>query len=73
MITDQLRELLNAAPFIPFTIHLSDGKSVRIDHPDFVAFSRTGGVLSVSDEGDRFIWVHLRQITRLEGQAAAEV
>jgi len=73
MITEQLRELLNVAPFRPFAIHLSDGSKVTIDHPDFVAFSRTGSVLSVGVEGDHFVWVHIRQITRLEGQAPAEV
>jgi hypothetical protein len=33
----RIRDLLHAAPFQPFTIHMADGKSYRIEHPDFVA------------------------------------
>ena len=67
MIADQLHELLDAAPFHPFTVSQSDGKSVTIDHPDFAMFSRSGQTLMVNVEGDRWVWLNLPQITRIEG------
>jgi hypothetical protein len=32
----RIRELLHAVPFRPFVIRMADGRSYRIDHPDFV-------------------------------------
>lgn len=36
--------------FLPFTLHLSDGRSFFIPHRDFIAIGR--GVVSVIDERD---------------------
>lgn len=33
---DSIRELIHAVPFLPFTIHMVDGRKFRIEHPDFV-------------------------------------
>lgn len=30
---------MQQVPFCPFTIHLADGRSYRIEHPDFVLAS----------------------------------
>jgi hypothetical protein len=32
----RIRNLLHATPFRPFTIHMADGKTYLVDHPDFV-------------------------------------
>jgi hypothetical protein len=40
MDVKQLRELYEAAPFQPFDIVLPNGSKVKIDHPEFMAFSR---------------------------------
>jgi hypothetical protein len=32
----RIRDLLHASPFRPFTIHMADGKTYTVDHPDFV-------------------------------------
>jgi len=37
--------------FQPFVIHLSDGRSFKVPHPDFIAVGR--GVLVLVDEQDR--------------------
>src|SRR5436305_11213941 len=34
---EQLRATQKAQPFLPFTLHLSDVRSCRIDHPDFIS------------------------------------
>lgn len=44
-----VRERL-AQRFVPFFIHLTDGRKFRIPHPDFIAVGR--GVVSVIDSRD---------------------
>ena len=38
MTISQLREAIRKAPFEPFTICLTDGRSFRVRHPECVAF-----------------------------------
>ena len=33
---EQLRELVHAVPFVPFSIILPNGRSVKVPHPDFI-------------------------------------
>ncbi len=35
MRAQEIRELLNATPFVPFNLHLSDGHTVEVKHQDF--------------------------------------
>ena len=37
--------------FEPFTVHLSDGRSFKVRHPDFIAVDR--GIIVMVDEKDR--------------------
>jgi hypothetical protein len=46
-MTDDVRKLLHAEPFVPFVIRTSDGKQYRVKHPDFVAISPKGGRITV--------------------------
>jgi hypothetical protein len=46
-MTDEVRKLLHAEPFLPFTIRTSDGKQYRVKHPDYVAISPKGGRITV--------------------------
>lgn len=41
MVTD-IRKLMHAVPFVPFTIHLADGGQVRVPTMDHVAIAPTG-------------------------------
>jgi hypothetical protein len=36
MISDQLREVLHARPFQPFTAYLADGRKLTVDHPELM-------------------------------------
>ena len=46
-----IREALQARPFRPFTIRLTDGRSLPVPHPDFVAIAgRTVLVTSPSQD-----------------------
>ena len=46
-MTDEVRRLMNADPFVPFVIKTSDGKQYRVKHPDYVAISPKGGRITV--------------------------
>jgi hypothetical protein len=37
-----LRELLAADPFRPFVVCLTDGRKLRVDHPDFLLITPSG-------------------------------
>jgi len=40
MRLDDFRQLVHAQPFKPFRLHLADGKSLRVPHPDFMLVAR---------------------------------
>ena len=46
-MTDEVRKLMNAEPFVPFVIKTSDGKQYRVKHPDYVAITPRGGRIVV--------------------------
>lgn len=45
-----IRERLRQTPFTPFDLCLSDGRRIRVEHPDFVALG--GSVVLVTDLND---------------------
>ncbi len=64
---------MHAAPFVPFTIHMTDGQSYLVDHPDFVTLSKGGDTLVINTQGERFAWVDLRLASRIEGARVDKV
>ena len=51
MTGEKVRELWRATPFQPFTMHLGDGRSFHVPHPEFFGMTR-GGRLAVVMHGD---------------------
>jgi hypothetical protein len=49
MRADDLREARRAQPFIPFTIHLADGRKFTVIHPDFLWVAPKGRFAIVAD------------------------
>jgi hypothetical protein len=47
MTNEQLRKMHSAQPFRPFDIHLADGRSLPVDHPEFLSQSPTGRTIAV--------------------------
>jgi hypothetical protein len=66
MTADQVKTLLHAAPFEPFSVHLADGKSYLIDHPDFAMLTRGGRIMVVAIADDAAAHVDLMLATRVE-------
>jgi len=69
MTADQLRDIKNKTPFKPFTIHMSDGKEIRIEDPESLVLPRDWSTDAiVTMPRGRFAFVYLRNITHVTGQ-----
>ena len=56
MNVQEIRDLYSAAPFEPFEMVLTNGATVRVDHPEFLFFSpdyRTVHVYETDGSGKR--------------------
>jgi hypothetical protein len=70
MTIEQLRNAHRALPFRPFTIHLADGRSFFVRHPDYLSHSPTGRTIVVYGEGENFSILDLLLVTELEFHGA---
>lgn len=72
MSQQDLLEVLRHRPFQPFRIHLSDGSTYEIRHPEMLIVGRTKALVFFPPAGmslpamDRYEAVSLLHITRLE-------
>ena len=46
-----LRERIKAIPFLPFTVHVADGRSFPVPHPDHILVTSKGLVVIEGDDG----------------------
>ena len=68
----ELRHLLHATPFRPFTVYLASEKAFAVPHTDFAALSPAGRTLIVFRKEDgAFDILDVPLIARLEVQEAA--
>jgi len=65
MTMQEFRKMLRAQPFRPFDIYLADGRSVSVDHPEFVGEAPSGRTISVGTV-DGFEIVDLLLVTSLK-------
>ena len=66
MTIKEIRNLYEARPFQPFIIHLADGRTIPVDHPEFLASSPSGRTIIVYRQDDSFNIVDLLLVTDLE-------
>lgn len=66
MTVQQLRAAHRAAPFQPFTVHMADGRSFHVPHPDFLFMSPTGRTVIIFQENEEFSILDLRLMTEIE-------
>jgi hypothetical protein len=71
MRAEDLRELLNARPFVPLRIHMSDGQTFDIRHPELVLVLRSRFVIGVPSDPstgilDRLEHCSLLHVVRVE-------
>ena len=56
-------------PFVPFTVHVADGKTIVVRHPDYATLTQGGRMFFVNTKDDDFEWVDVFLITRVESTA----
>ena len=66
MTVEQLKNTQHAQPFRPFTIHMADGRSFFVKHPDFMARSPSGRTVIVYGDDDGHIILDMLLVTALE-------
>lgn len=66
MTADQIRKLSEAVPFQPFRVHMANGRSLDVPHPDFMHLSPTGRRLVVESLDDSFEIVDVLLVTSVE-------
>ena len=66
MTVQQLRAALRAVPFRPFEIHMADGRSFHVPHPDFLLMTPSGGTAFACGEDDDFSILDLLLMTVIE-------
>ena len=74
MTIDGLKQWIEAAPFRPFAMRLSNGREIRVRHPELLARSPSGRTVLVYTSGDAFEMVdllHVASIVRTNGKRRA--
>jgi hypothetical protein len=66
MKIESLRELHEARPFRPFSIHMADGRTLPIPHNEFLAYDPDGAMAVVLRTNGSFSILDLDLITELE-------
>lgn len=70
MTIEHLRATREANPFVPFTIHLADGRSLHVPHRDYLSMSPAGRTVIVY-HGDAFSTLDLLLVTEVTMDAPA--
>ena len=79
MTMQAAKALLDANPFVPFRIHMTDGKSFDIQHPDFVWVFRNrldlailaDAAQGIVDHVERCFFLHIVRVEELQPRSAA--
>lgn len=73
MTYGDIKKLLIADPYVPFTITMADGRTFLIDTPRYTGWSRDRQTLMFNDQEARFQRIALQEISRLEIPAQVAV
>ena len=60
-----IRKLVHASPFVPFTIHLADGGQLRVSTVDHIAIPPAGGRIFVFGDDERYDVISALMVTRV--------
>jgi len=63
---EQLRRFHQARPFMPFRVHIADGRQLDVRHPEFLAHTPAGRTIMIAADDDSFEVVDLLLVTSLE-------
>ena len=65
MTLKQIRTASEEQPFKPFEIHLADGRTLAVRHPEFVAFSDRSRIIIVTEPDGSVDYVDPQLVTSL--------
>ena len=69
MTIDQVRQMHRAQPFVPFDVHLADGRAIAVEHPENLAFAGAGRCIGIARADGVIETVDLLLVTSLEPHA----
>ena len=64
-MTSDIRKLVHAVPFVPFTIHLADGGQLRVPTIDHIAVPPAGGRIFVFGDDEHYEVLSALLISRI--------
>jgi len=73
MTVEQLRNVHQAQPFRPFTIHMADGRNLHVPHSEFLSHSATGRTIIIHHDDEKFSIVDLLLVNEVEVQGLTSV
>lgn len=66
MTVEQLRQMHRAQPFRPFHLHLADGRTLKVEHPEALLQSSSGRTIVVARPDDVIEVIDLLLVVSLE-------
>ena len=66
MNIEKLKEVHKAQPFRSFRMHIADGGTIDVTHPESLAYSPKGRTAVVVFPDDSSQWIDLLLVTRIE-------
>jgi hypothetical protein len=72
MTIEQMRAAIQARPFRPFIMHIADGGSIPVQHPEFFLSVPSGRTVIVVQPDDTTNIVDLLLVSHLEFQPASK-
>jgi hypothetical protein len=71
MTIDELRKARNKQPFVPFVIRMADGQSIKVRHPENLAWDEAAGIAACLSEGGTDV-IDVELVTSLRVEAAGK-
>ncbi len=68
MTADGLKSLMRASPFRPFLIHMTYGRTVEVNYPEWIAYAG-GRIALVAQPDESFEVIDLLLVPSLEAKA----
>jgi hypothetical protein len=65
VMTPDIRKLVHAVPFVPFTVHLADGGQLRVPTVGHVAVPPAGGRVFIFGDDERYDIISSLLISRI--------
>jgi hypothetical protein len=62
----EMRALRDAAPFIPFRIHLADGRSLDVLHPEYLTIFNKAPRIALEQDDGRYEMINLPIVVSVE-------